>query len=240
MRPGSIRTKQQFARPSSPDGLNQIIELPHRGRVRIHVRITRNLINHLLMCFPVVGEAAEVRNDEIHVRILRSQHVHNLGTAHHIHQHGNPKSPCSFTHFPRRHGVEPVHFDATKPPFLQRPPHHVGDSTRIPFGVNESESHQPVRVSRYQAAQVIVGFRVITMEGRNGDRLVDARRPGAAQVGLNRRNRVPGRGHAVAFSRVAVTIDDHDRCHSVCACIRRALRSLAAAARYQMLVAIAL
>ncbi len=99
---------------------------------------------------------------------------------------------------------------------------------------------EPVLVSRYKAAQLSIRFVAIAVEGRNGDRLVDACSPGPAQIGFDRRDRVPRRGHAVAFPGVAVTIDNHGFRHSARFCLGCAPRSFAATARYQTLVAIAL
>jgi hypothetical protein len=53
-------------------------------------------------------------NDEVHIGILRRQHVHHLGPADHIDEYGQAKPSRRLADFPRRHGIKAVHFDAAK------------------------------------------------------------------------------------------------------------------------------
>lgn len=240
MRPGAVGAKEQLVRAGAPDCLNQIVKLPDGRRVRVNVGIAPNLIDHLLVSFPVVGVAAEVRDDEIYVGILRSKHVDDLGPADDIHQHRHAKPACRVAHLTRRHGIEAVNFDASEIPFVERAANHVPDAPRVAAGVNERKTDQAAGMSSNDLAEFFIGLRVVAVESGNDDRLVDAGKAGAPNIGLERRDRVPGGRHAVAFSSVAMTVDDHMARHSIFLWPVCEVRSLAAAVIYQMLVAIAL
>src|SRR5215469_10961579 len=102
MKPRAIGAKEDLAGPALLDCLNQIIKLTDSRCVRIHVRILSQLIGHLLVCPPVIGEASQMRDDEVHVRICPSKHVHDPRTANDVYEHGEAESSGSFAYLARR------------------------------------------------------------------------------------------------------------------------------------------
>jgi len=85
MQPRPVRPKENFAGPGTLHRLYQVIKTPNTGRVRVHVRIANELLNHALVRAPVVGETSEVRDDEIYILVLRREHVHNVRLARDVH-----------------------------------------------------------------------------------------------------------------------------------------------------------
>jgi hypothetical protein len=55
-------------------------------RPRQPLSIAYQLIDHLLLSPPIIGEATEVSYNEIYVRILWSEHIDNMRPAGHINQ----------------------------------------------------------------------------------------------------------------------------------------------------------
>ena len=64
MKPGAVRAEQELLRSGALDGLDNVIETADTGRVGVHVGQAYKLVHHLLVCSPVITEAAEVRNDK--------------------------------------------------------------------------------------------------------------------------------------------------------------------------------
>src|ERR1700728_1581518 len=244
MNPGTLRTKDELARSRPLNGLYNVVEAANSRSVSVDVRIACHLVDHLLVRSPVVGIAAEMRDDEVDAWILGRKHVNHLGTADHVDKNGQAKGACSFTHFARGHGVEAVNLNAAKAPLAHRTLDHPEDASSIAGGVDEGKANQAARMFCDDASQFGIGFVVVTVEDRHNDGLRDPRSPRPAEIGTDVRNGIPRRGHAVSGPGMAVTIDDHGFCdhgfcHSARSRVRGTPRNFAANARYQMLVAIA-
>src|SRR5579863_2959399 len=116
MNPGAVGAEQKLACSGAFDGFDDVIETADGGSVGINVRVARNLIDHLLMSPPIVGVAAEVRDDEIYVRVLRRQHVDDFGATDHVKEDRKAEGSRGFAHFAGGHGFKAVNLDAAKAP----------------------------------------------------------------------------------------------------------------------------
>ena len=81
VQPRPIGAEEKFAWSRTFDRLDNVIELAHSRRVGEHIRVTSQLVSDLLMRAEIIGVAAQVRNDEIDVGVLRRDHVDDLGAA---------------------------------------------------------------------------------------------------------------------------------------------------------------
>src|SRR5436305_10362902 len=119
--PWTVGTEEQLAGAGAAKGLHKVVKLANSGSVGIDIWVTRDLIDHLLMSFPVICKAAEVWNDEVNFGILWSEHIDDFWTADNINQDGQAKFLSDLAHLACRHSVKAVHFDAAKaPPFNRR------------------------------------------------------------------------------------------------------------------------
>src|SRR6478735_5895011 len=139
MEPGTIGAEEEFVRSSSLDCFNQVAELADPGSIRVNVRIPRQLIRDLAVRLPIVRKAAKMGNDEVHIRIFRSEHVHHLWTADNVDQDRQSEGPRRFTYLAGGHAFEPVHLDSFKTPGCHRVLHHSENAAGIAFGVDESK-----------------------------------------------------------------------------------------------------
>src|SRR2546422_4830709 len=238
MQPGAVRAKKQFSRATSLECLNDVIELPHSGSIGIHVGITGQLVSDLLVSFPVVGEAAEVRQDEVHLRILWRQHVYDFSAADDIEKNGQTKQSGRVAYLAGREGFVAVHLDATETPVHHGVLHHPKNSSRVAFRMNESKSDQTIRMPFDQASYLSISLAVVAVKGRQHDRFVDSGSARATKVCTEWRVSVPGRRHLVPFAGVAMAINDHEA-HSFCPWLWPAFPKRAArAAMYQIEVSI--
>lgn len=74
MKPNTVRTKDDFVRPSPPDCLDQIIKAANAGRISENIWMPHELIDDLLLGTPIIGKTTEMGNNEIHLSILRREH----------------------------------------------------------------------------------------------------------------------------------------------------------------------
>src|SRR5436309_60949 len=89
VQPRSVASKQDFNGSSPLHRLHQIIKPPYARRVTVNVRIAHELIDNSLLCLPIVLETAEMRDDEVHVRIFGREQLDDLGPANHIDEQGD-------------------------------------------------------------------------------------------------------------------------------------------------------
>ena len=82
--PRSVGAKQDLSRPRALDGLLQDVEATNARCVRVDVRVPHQVIDQRDLRLPVVGEAAQMRNDEIDVRVFRGQQFTHRDSTHHI------------------------------------------------------------------------------------------------------------------------------------------------------------
>jgi len=87
VQPRPIGAKQKFARSGAANGLYDIVEATNPRSVGINVGVPYQLINDLLHRPEVIGKAAQMRDDEIDVAILRGEHLDMPGLSANIDQH---------------------------------------------------------------------------------------------------------------------------------------------------------
>ena len=68
-----VGAEDQFPRPGAFDRLDDIIKTAHARRVGVNVGQANELIHYLLLRSPVVHKTAQVRDDEVYVRVFRRQ-----------------------------------------------------------------------------------------------------------------------------------------------------------------------
>src|SRR6266404_177502 len=238
MKPWAIRTEKHFASSSSFDRLNQIVKLPNSRCIRIHIRISRQLISYLLVRLPVVSKASKMRDNEVDVRIFGSEHVHHLWTANNVYEHWEAKCSGRFTCLASRHGFKAMNLNPPEAPACYRMPYHFENPAGITFCVDEGEANEAAWITSYDPRHLHVGLLVVAVQRRQHDRLVDSCCPGAPQVCFHRSICVPGGSHFVSLTGVAVAVDDH-RTHSLSFLAELSGKfgrrnALAAALRYQI------
>jgi hypothetical protein len=111
------------------------------------------LVHHLLLRAEIVGEAAQVRDDEVDIGILRRQHVHHVRLPGHVHQDGDAEGPRCLAHFARGHGLMPVHADPAEPALLDGALDHLADAAGVAAGVHHGEPDQPARIASHDLRQ---------------------------------------------------------------------------------------
>jgi len=158
---------------------------------------------------PVVGEAAEMRNDEVDVRVFLSEQLANGHLAADIVKHRQRESPRRSANLAGNRGIVPVDFNADEAvtfdggldQFMYAPP--------VALRMHESKSVEPAGPTGDNARHLPVGDGVVRMECGEQHRPAYACRRRAAQIVFQRRFGIPRSGQAVAGSGMAVAIDDH-------------------------------
>ena len=107
--------------------------------------------------------------------------------------------------------VVAVHLDADEAVLLDAPLHHVAHPAAVARGMDEGQPIEAVRPARDDARDLAVRDRIVGMKRRKDDRAVDAGPGGPAQVLFKRRRGVPGTGQPIAFSGMAMAVDDHEQ-----------------------------
>src|SRR5262249_37085187 len=211
VQPRSVGTEQYLARAGAADCFYDVIESSDSGGIGVDVRIAAHLINHLLMCSKIVGKAAQARNDEVDVRILRREHIDHFRTPHYIGQNRKPEGLRRLAYFSSGHGVMAVKLDTAKAPAGHGMGHHLEDPPGIPAGVHEGEADKALGVTRYNAGNLGISSGVVAVKGCEDNGLLDSGSTCPANVGSNRRVRIPRSCHPVALAGVAMNVDDHGR-----------------------------
>src|SRR5262249_2082762 len=131
MQPRSVGAEDQFPRPGAFDRLDDIIKTAHARRVGVNVGQADELIHYLLLRAPVVHKAAQVRDDEVYVRVFGRQQINDVSSADYVHQHRNSQPPNRVTDFASGKRVVSVNLQAAKAEFADGP----GDYFMNPAGV---------------------------------------------------------------------------------------------------------
>ena len=96
MDPRAVGAEEEFVRAPALDGFDDVVELADAGSIRVDVGMLGKLAADVFMGAPFVGETAQVRDDEVHVAVLRGDHVDDFGFADDVDQKWNTKSAGSF------------------------------------------------------------------------------------------------------------------------------------------------
>ena len=73
IQPGTVRAKEDFVRSCALDGILEQAKTAHAGRIRVDIGVARERSDEGDLGTPVVREAAEVRDDEVHFGILHRE-----------------------------------------------------------------------------------------------------------------------------------------------------------------------
>ena len=207
--PGPVRTKQQFMRSGSADGLYNVVKSSYCRGICEYIRIPRKLIRDHLVGLPIIRKAPEMGNDKIHAREFRCQHIDHFSTAGDIDEDRQAKCSRGDADLAGGHRLRPMYFNATEVMSSDSSLHHGKDSPCIADGMNKSESNQTAFMERDQLCRLLVGFAVISMQRRHHNRSGNSRGARTSQVLVQTRMRIPGSGHLVSLAGVAMAVDDH-------------------------------
>src|SRR5579883_1182743 len=147
MKPRTIGSEENLSGTGALDGFYDVIETPHAGGVCIYVGIADQLVDDALLRFPVVRKTSQVRDDEVHIGILRGQHVYDMGLSDHVNQDRESKGFRGIAQLAIRKSIEAVNLNSTKTPARHGVSHHLEDPARVAAGVHEGKADQPVRIA---------------------------------------------------------------------------------------------
>ena len=101
-----------------------------------------------------------------------------------------------------------MRLDADKAVALDGRAQQVQDAAPVAPRMHEGKAVKTLRIGSDQARHAVIGDRIIGVKGGEQHAAGDAGRLGPAQIGVQRRIAVPRPAQAVAWPRMAVTIDD--------------------------------
>src|SRR5260370_38951603 len=105
--------------------------------------------------------------------------------------------------------VMAMDLDAAKTVLLHGDLHHLEHAGPVALRVDERKTIAPVAPPGHDSRHLAVGDDIVGMECREEDRPVDSSDGGPAKILPQRCCRIPGAGQPIAFTRMAVTIDNH-------------------------------
>src|SRR4051794_30911165 len=115
MQPRPVRSKYEFTRTCALHRLHQIVKSADARCICQHVGIADQLLNYTLVGAPIITETSEMGDDEIHLRVLRCEHVDHVWLAGHIDNDGQMELLRGLAYFTGRHSFVAMDFQATKP-----------------------------------------------------------------------------------------------------------------------------
>ena len=148
MQPWAVGAEQELARASALQRFGEEIEAAHARAVGVHVGVTDQDVDEGALRPPVVGKAAEMRDDEGDVRIFLGHEVDDRDLAHQVVEHGQPPRPRDLADLPADAGVVAVHLDAAEAMALDGLADQRSDPAGVAGGVDEREAPEPVRPAR--------------------------------------------------------------------------------------------
>ncbi len=177
------------------------------GGVGVDVGQPRQRVDESLLGGVVVGEAAEVRDDEIDLREFGGEKLDRAHLAQNVVEDRQPARARHLADLAVDPGVGAVHLEAAAAP-AERLVGQEGDPPAVAGGVHESETPEPAAGGEHLAADLAVGRPVVAVEGGEDHRAADAGRRRPLEVGPERGGAVPGTDEAVPRAGVAVAVDD--------------------------------
>src|ERR1700734_1918198 len=164
MQPGTIRAEEHFAGSGAPHRVLEKIEAANSGSIDVDVGVPNQMIDHGKLSPPIVGETAEMRDDEIYLGIFPRDQFDDGNFAHHVIQHRQRKCAGHFANLARNARVMAVNLDAPKSITLHRDLDHGENSPPVALRVNESESIKAVGTAGYDAGDFPVGHSVVRVK----------------------------------------------------------------------------
>ena len=141
------------------------IEAAHAGGVGIDIGVALQHGDESQLRLPVIREAAEVRDNEIDLGVLRRQKLYQGYLAHHVVQHGQPEGLRHPAHLPADASVVPMYFDALEAEAQHRLPHHGVNPAPVGSGIHEGEAAKAPGIAAHQRPHLAVGPRIVGVEG---------------------------------------------------------------------------
>jgi hypothetical protein len=209
MKPGSIGAKQYFMRPAPLNRLHDVVKAPHPGGVGVNVGVACHLVDDAQVGAPVVGEAAEVGDDEVDVGVLGGEEFDQIGLSGGVVEEGDAKGAGGIADFAGSGTIHAVYFDTAKVPAGDGFGDRLVNLAFVALGMGEGKSDKPIGLTGDDAGGVGVGLLVVAMEGGEDYGFVNSSSSGTFEVGFHGRIGVPGACEQVSFSGVAMAIDDH-------------------------------
>ena len=204
-----VAAEDQLLRTRPLDRLHQVVEPADAGGVGIDIRIAHQLVDETDVGAPVVGEAAQMRDDEPDLRVFGREQLNLRGVSHHVVENRQPVRAGALANFPADPRVVPVHLDALEAVDVHGCVNELRDPAGIPVGMDHREAGEPARSRVDDAGEQPVSHPVVGMEGREQDGPADARPVGTPQIVIQRGAGIPGSGQAVSQAGVAMCVDDH-------------------------------
>jgi len=209
MEPGAVGAKQNLGWPGPLQRLLKKVEAPDAGGVGVEIRIAGERVDEGLLRLPVVGEAAEMRDDEVDIGIFPAKQVGNGNFTHRVVQDGQMKKTRRVANRAIDAGVVTVHLDTEEPVTPYRAADQIKHAMAIAFGVYEGKAIELFRPAGYDAGDLPIRDCVVGMEGSEQHALANADLSRAHQVPIEGSAGVPGTGKTVAFTCVTMAVDDH-------------------------------
>ena len=150
-----------------------------------------------------------MRDDERDVRIFGRHQLNGGDFADRIVEHRQREGARHLADLAADPRIVAVHLNPDEAVLVDCLRHHVEHAATVPRRMHEGKAIEFVRPAGNDPRDGAVGDRVIGMKGGEQDRAIDPRPRRTHHVLFERRGRVPGAGQSVAFSGVAVAVDDH-------------------------------
>ena len=209
MQPWPIRSEQNLAGAGAFHRLLQDVEPAHAGGIGENIGMPHEMIDKRGLRPPIVGEAAEVRDDERDVGIFLGQDFRHGNLAHHVIEDGNAvAAPCG-ADFARDPGVVAMDLDAHEAEFAHRLPHHGIDAALVGQRMNERKTEEAAGIARDDLRQLPVGMKISVGKRGKDHRPVDAGSACAPKVFVERSGGIGRLGQSVALSGMTMAVDDH-------------------------------
>jgi len=161
MEPGPVCAEQDLVRAGPAQRLLEQIEAPHARGVGVDVVVAHEVVDQGELCRPVVGEAAEVRDDEGDVGIFLRQQLDDRHLADDVIEHGDPEGAGSVADLAADPADMTMNLDADEAVALDGRLHHRCDAAAIALGIDEGEAVEAAGLAGHDAGHFPVGHGVV-------------------------------------------------------------------------------
>lgn len=165
MQPRAIGAEQDFVGASAFDRLDNVVEAANAGGVGVDVGVARHLVDDAQVGAPVVGEAAEVGDNEVDVGVLGGEEFDEIGLSGGVVEEGDAKGAGSIADFAGGGTIHAVDFDAAKVPAIDGFGDCCINPAFVTLGMGEGEANEAIGLTGYNSSGVDVGLLVVAMEG---------------------------------------------------------------------------
>ena len=185
------RNRKNLSWTGSFQGLFQKIESPYTCSVCEYVRMPHEMVGDGDLRPPIIRETAEVRNDEVDIRVLHCQEFDGGHLAHDVIQNGYGEQPCNVADLAADARVIAVDLDTSKSKLLHCLTDHRAYEAAVALGVNEGESEEAIRLTRDDPGYLAIRNRIVGMKCGEENGMCDTSLTRSGDVSLERRGRIP-------------------------------------------------